>query len=30
MMNEVPVSQPHWQPKDGFIIRNILIKRLFR
>jgi len=29
-MNEVPVSQPHWQPGDGFIIRNTLIERLFR
>jgi len=29
-MNEVPVFQPHWQPGDGFIIRNTLIERLFR
>lgn len=28
--DEVPVSQPHWQPGDGFIIRNALIERLFR
>lgn len=30
MNDEVPVPQPHWQPGDGFIIRNALIERLFR
>jgi len=28
--DEVPVPQPHWQPGDGLIMRNALIKRLFR
>ncbi|XP_039302440.1 putative nuclease HARBI1 [Solenopsis invicta] len=28
--DDVPVPQPHWQPGDGFIIRNALIERLFR
>jgi len=28
--DEVPVPQPHWQPGEGFIIRNALIERLFR
>ncbi|KAM0726167.1 hypothetical protein ACS0PU_008248 [Formica fusca] len=27
---EVPLVQPHWQPGDGFLIRNALIERLFR
>lgn len=26
----VPVPQPHWQPGNGFVIRNALIERLFR
>lgn len=28
--DEVPVPQPHWQPGDGFVMRNALIERLFR
>ncbi|XP_071652147.1 putative nuclease HARBI1 [Temnothorax longispinosus] len=28
--DEVPVPQPHWQPGDGFVVRNTLIERLFR
>lgn len=28
--NEVPEIQPHWQPGDGFLVRNALIERLFR
>lgn len=27
--DEIPVM-PHWQPGDGFIVRNALIERLFR
>lgn len=30
MNDEVPVPQPHWQPGDGFVMRNALIERLFR
>lgn len=26
----VPVNEPHWQPGEGFIVRNALIERLFR
>lgn len=28
--NEVPVVEPHWQPGEGFLVRNALIERLFR
>nr|XP_012231350.1 PREDICTED: uncharacterized protein LOC105677354 [Linepithema humile] len=28
--NEVSEIQPHWQPGDGFLVRNALIERLFR
>jgi len=27
--DEIPLM-PHWQPGDGFLIRNALIERLFR
>lgn len=27
--DEIPVM-PHWQPGDGFAVRNALIERLFR
>lgn len=26
----VPVNEPHWQPGEGFIVRNAIIERLFR
>lgn len=28
--DEVPQLPPHWQPGDGFIVRNAIIERLFR
>ncbi|XP_067204480.1 putative nuclease HARBI1 [Linepithema humile] len=28
--NEVSEIQPHWQPGDGFLVRNALIEQLFR
>ncbi|XP_018372887.1 PREDICTED: putative nuclease HARBI1 [Trachymyrmex cornetzi] len=28
--NEVPPLPPHWQPGDGFLVRNAIIERLFR
>jgi len=27
--DEVPLIPPHWQPGDGFLVRNALIERLF-
>jgi len=27
---EVPVNPPHWQPGEGFAVRQALIERLFR
>lgn len=26
---EVPVHPPHWQPGEGFVVRQALIERLF-
>ncbi|CAL1671763.1 unnamed protein product [Lasius platythorax] len=26
----VPINEPHWQPGEGFIVRNALIERLFQ
>lgn len=28
--DEVPPLPPHWQPGDGFLVRNAIIERLFR
>src|SRR5580765_6522789 len=28
--DKVPLLPPHWQPGDGFIVRNAIIERLFR
>jgi len=28
--DEVPLIPSHWQPGDGFLVRNALIERLFK
>lgn len=29
-VGEVPIIQPHWQPAEGFLVRQALIERIFR